>query len=497
MAGSDQPDPDELVGSTSVPTESFPVGFTIDLTTPGQPIDDRAFGTNVPAWLGPERLSADWFRSALADSGATTIRMPGGSWSSVYGWSACERRLSDGCIWEGAARPSDFAALLSASRLEGIWTVSPNETAQSAAALVAFFNGELDDHTLIGVDRNGINWGTVADWAGLRAAGGHADPVRIGMWEIGNEVYGAGQSTGGSDCAPFGWEEVWTCDGTAYVVGNELHDGYLDIRAAMLAVDPTIELGAVGVSDPSSWGNWGNEVIESIDGALDFYIVHHYAYDQPPAIAEASRAAAQWADVVDDARQGLPSGVPLAITEYNLVAFEAGDTAQAMTKVGNALYVADTLGRLVSAGVPIANQWNLVNGTTESGTDYGLLSADGSVLFPQFRAFATWAGRGRTLLEVGRVDEFDDVELYATRRDDGTLALVAVHFEDVAISVPILLVGADAAAGTARITSHVGATADSDRFADPAVSEERFESSRADIELGPWSITLIELMFDD
>ncbi|MDW3214173.1 MAG: hypothetical protein R8G01_09270 [Ilumatobacteraceae bacterium] len=478
------------------PDEASSAAFAIDLTAPGRPIDDRVFGTNVPAWLGPDTLASDWFRTALAESGATTIRMPGGSWSTVYGWSACERRLDDGCIWEGAARPSDFAALLSASGLHGIWTVSPNETAQSAAAVVSFFNGDRDDDTVIGVDRNGVDWGTVADWAGLRAEGGHTEPVRVAMWEVGNEVYGARQSTGGGDCAPFGWEEAWTCDGAEYVTGNELHDGYLDIRAEMLAVDPTIEVGAVGVREPSSWGDWGNEVLEAADGEIDFYIVHHYAYDQPPDIADASRAATQWPDVVADAREGLPDDVPLAITEYNLVAFEAGDTTQTMTKVGNALFIADTLGRLASAGVPIANQWNLANGTTESGTDYGLVSADGSVRFPQFHALATWAGRGPTLLEVDRGDQGDEVEVYATQRADGTLALIAIHFSDDVTSVPIVLEGAPAADGTMRVTAHVGENADAEQFAQAVITDDAFGSGALEVELGPWSINLIELRFD-
>ena len=73
-------------------------------------------------------------------------------------------------------------------------------------------------------------------------------------------MYGAIPSAG-PDCAEFGWEEVWTCDGTQYVEGDDAHDGYLDFRDAMRAVDPEIEVGAVGLFDGESWGNWGSEVV--------------------------------------------------------------------------------------------------------------------------------------------------------------------------------------------------------------------------------------------
>ena len=39
-----------------------------------------------------------------------------------------------------------------------------NGTAQEAAALVAFFNGDVDDSRTIGPDRNGRDWGTVGDF---------------------------------------------------------------------------------------------------------------------------------------------------------------------------------------------------------------------------------------------------------------------------------------------------------------------------------------------
>jgi hypothetical protein len=71
-----------------------------------------------------------------------------------------------------------------------MWTLSANATAQSAAAAVAFFNGDVGDDRVIGIDRQGVDWGTVGSWAALRERGGNAEPHRIALWEFGNEVYG-------------------------------------------------------------------------------------------------------------------------------------------------------------------------------------------------------------------------------------------------------------------------------------------------------------------
>ncbi len=87
---------------------------------------------------------------------------------------------------------------MQATDLPGMWTVSINESAHSAAAAVAFFNGKVDDPSVIGVDRYGKDWGTVGFWAQLRSDRGNPDPVDIHLWEVGNEVFGARPETGGA-----------------------------------------------------------------------------------------------------------------------------------------------------------------------------------------------------------------------------------------------------------------------------------------------------------
>jgi hypothetical protein len=408
--------------ATPAPVDAAAAGeIVVDVDQVVGRFDRRLLGTNVPAWLGPERLGDPAWVERTRALGAPVLRFPGGSWSSTYDWLGCENGDAATCVRTWGARPTDAAGFLRATGAEGTWTVSFNATAQEAAALVAFFNGSVDDTTVIGVDRRGRDWKTVGDWARLRADHGNPDPVRIQYWEIGNEVYGATADAQG-DCADFGWEKVWTCDGADYVHGDDEHDGFLGFRDAMLAVDPEIEVGAVGVPDPDAWGDWGNEVIGGAGDAIDFYIVHHYGFNRAPSPDEAlAEPSDSWPGIMAAVDGALASGagdeVEVAVTEYNLVPFLDADGGPLMTTALNAFYLAETIGQLASYGVDMANQWNLANGKAENGSDYGLVDAETTEPYPAYYALALWSRFEGT--ELLAADTSLPLGVYAGRTADG------------------------------------------------------------------------------
>jgi hypothetical protein len=405
--------------------------YEIDVEATGTPIDERLLGTNLPAWLGADRLTDPAFQQAALDSGVSVIRMPGGSWSNAYSWAACERDEEE-CVFADAAKPSDFARFLADTGLPGMWTVSINGTAEEAAAAVAFFNAEVGDRTRIGRDRNGVDWGTAGDWASLRSEAGLVDPVRIELWEVGNEVYGGKPSASG-DCSEFGWEDVWSCDGTEYAVGTARNDGFLAFREAMLAVDPDIEVGAVGVAPTDAWSGFGDEVLRAVGDDLDFYIVHDYGFDRSPSPEGAvARPGEEWPALLD----GLAAiEVPIAITEYNLVSFQDGDSRARMNQFVNAFYLTDTIGRLADGGVAIANQWNLMNGSPENGTDYGMLDAATGEANPSYVASLLWRRMLGDLVFVG--GDGAGLRLFATRGDDGVVNVLALNTAPTQASVEL------------------------------------------------------------
>ena len=496
--------------SSSSDSEQPAVGeITIDSDS-ARPLDRRLFGTNVPAWLGPDKLADPAFQAATTALGVTLLRFPGGSWSNGYDWLECERMMEPVCSATWPARPSDFVGLMQSTGLPAVWTASFNGTAEEAAAAVAFFNGDVDDDRVIGVDREGRDWKTVGEWARLRVAGGHPEPARIDLWEVGNEVYGAVQSAG-PDCAEFGWEDVWTCDGTQYVEGDDAHDGYLEFRDAMRTVDPEIEVGAVGLPDSESWGRWSSEVVAGAGARLDFYVIHHYGFGGEPD-ARSALAVPQntWPDLVRDATETLAGEtssrtVPIAITEYNMVAFQDADNARLMASALNLLYIADTLGQMAEQGVTIASQWNLANGKAANGTDYGMIDADTGERNPQYYALALWTRFGDELLatDIGFSTE-TELSAYAGRADDGTISVLAIN-KTGEPTTALIRIGSGAATYTARADVAAATSLDATTITfngsdDPSV--DLTEPAAADVgEVGPefdhtfapYSVTLLRL----
>ncbi|MEZ4862362.1 MAG: hypothetical protein R3C14_13685 [Caldilineaceae bacterium] len=418
---------------------------TIQINADGAaiPIDSRIFGANLPSWLNPNNLADATFRARTVATGITVLRMPGGSWGNTYGWLSCELGQNQanvqpcGSGWAAwAAKPSDFISFLEATATQGMWVVNPNGTEQEAAAVVAFFNAQTDSTTPIGVDRNGFDWQTAGHWAQLRADHGHPATVGMKLWAVGNEVYGGKPGAGGAQCQSWGWEEVWTCDGTEYVNGAGQHTGYTAFRAAMRAVDPTIAVGAVGLTPSNDYSNWGNEVVAAAGATMDFYDIHYYGFFDPPANNAAALAAPPnvWPTIMSDVRNAYQNhaggrSIPTAITEYNLFSVQDKDNQQLMTRAVDALYIADTIGQLIQQGVVIANQWDLANGRAGNGTEYGLMHVDNSwYRSPQYYVFPLWTRFGSELLPTSSsFDAATQVSVYGGRLNATTFSLLAIN----------------------------------------------------------------------
>jgi alpha-L-arabinofuranosidase len=424
----------------------------VEIDDPGQPFDRRLLGTNVPAWVNPSNMSDETFRTRITDLGPTLLRLPGGSWSNYYDWLGCETGdeqvgSAGECYWPWAAKPSDFLDLLVDTDQEAMWTVSINGTPQEAAALVAFFNGNVDDDRPIGIDRNGRDWQTVGTWARLRRDVGYPEPYPILLWEVGNEIYGAKAETAGPDCLDWGWEGVWTCDPDEYVFGNGEYEGYLAFREAMRAVDPDILVGAVGVDYPAEWWNWGERVIAGTGDQLDFYVVHNYAFWEMPATVDEILVRPQqiWPQVMTEINAAFDQHAggrraPVAVTEYNLFSFQDVDNNQWMRKAVNALFIADSLGQMAVSGVAIANQWNLANGQPANGTDYGLINVETKAPNPQYYAFQVWQRFGTMLLPLTNpFDSETTLSVYAGRSEAGTITVIAINKTDQPIEASLQL----------------------------------------------------------
>ena len=109
-------------------------------------------------------------------------------------------------------------------------------TLEEALAWVEYCNGERDTY-----------------WANTRRRHGHADPSRVRLWGLGNEMYGE-------------WQ-----------VGAMSADEYVREATrwarALKFLDPGIELVSCG---KTGWNEWDRIVIEGMAHLVDYHSIHIY-----------------------------------------------------------------------------------------------------------------------------------------------------------------------------------------------------------------------------
>jgi alpha-L-arabinofuranosidase len=268
--------------------------------------------------------------------------------------------------------------------------VSLSQKIKRAAAWVAFVNGSPDDGRELGKDEEGHNWHTVGYWAQKRAALGHPAPYRVKYWEIGNEMYDKNNEGG-------------------FVTAQRYGEDFKAFAGAMRGVDPTLKLGAVGLSDPRGHGDadftdlWNPTVVQIAGQSMDFLVLHAYYPAAGPKPAP-YRSQAWYAAVMAGATQALgdirevrkviqenaPPGknISIALTEYGIWPAEAKDPRD-WSNLARALFDADFLMDLLKEGpglgVNLATDWIMYGSTPSAAIHYNWTSGT-RTLRPQYYA---------------------------------------------------------------------------------------------------------------
>jgi alpha-N-arabinofuranosidase len=203
----------------------------------------------MPADAAAGGVRADVFAAVKALSPAF-IRWPGGNVAQDYHWQwgvgpRDERPTWTNLSWKNEPEPSDFGtdefiAFARGVGAEPSITVNVEgreATAEEAAAWVEYCNGPA-----------------LSRYGAMRARNGHPEPYGVKYWEIGNEIWGD-WVRGHSDAA------TYARNLTRYV-------------AAMRAVDPSIQVIAVGHNDMA----WNRTVLQQTpaETRLDYLSIHHY-----------------------------------------------------------------------------------------------------------------------------------------------------------------------------------------------------------------------------
>ena len=304
----------EVAKVSDEPVSVANVKVSIDASKMRNIVGFRAFG--ISASVHDANLVNPQVVSLLNAAAINTLRYPGGAYADTYHWSNYKPTMWQG---EKAAKNGDyeannnfgnFARLLDyvkngtailtvnyGSNLAGTGGGEPAE----AAAWVAYCNGDPSSEGVIGKDSVGYDWKTVGYWAGLRASMplsdddgynslriGHAKPLAIKYWEIGNEVYGNGyfaeDGNGGSTedlHAPYavnGKDSDKIRHGNAALSPGAYGMGVAVFAKAMKAVDPGIKIGIVlfNPADEKKAAKWNPAVMAECGKAIDFVDLHWY-----------------------------------------------------------------------------------------------------------------------------------------------------------------------------------------------------------------------------
>ena len=176
------------------------------------------------------------------------LRWPGGNVAQDYHWqwgigSRDRRPVWINKSWSNAPEPNDFGtdeylALCRRLKIEPSITVNvggAGATPEEAAAWVEYVNGPAS-----------------SKYGAMRAANGHPAPYGVKQWELGNEIFG-------------NWVR-------GHVTAEQYAQEAVRYAKAMRAVDPGIELTAVGEGDA-----WNAPVLRIAGPEIQYLAIHSYA----------------------------------------------------------------------------------------------------------------------------------------------------------------------------------------------------------------------------
>jgi hypothetical protein len=337
------------------------------------PISPYIFGTNY----GPMHAILPDMLPYAMNAGITALRWPGGAWGDVVDIQTFQiDTFIEFCNQMGAL-PTISVRLLGG-------------TPETAANLVRYTNIEK-------------KYGVV-------------------YWSIGNEPTLYAENTGETyDTVRFNQE--WRA-----------------IAEAMKAVDPTIqlmgpELHQWGTSlattlKDSSGRDWMTEFLKTNGDLVDVVTVHRYPLwksgGQSVTIQELRQNTNEWPALVIYLRSLIQEitgrDIPIAFTEVNSDPRSVIAGKATPDSFYNAIWYADVLGHLIQQQVFMVNQWVI------SQRESGLSLISGTEIRPTYYTFLMYKNFGSELIYAS--SGMSDLNVYAAKREDGTLTVMIVNLAD-------------------------------------------------------------------
>ncbi len=412
------------------------------------------------------------------------IRWPGGNVAQDYHWQwgIGPRDLRPVWInkaWSNAPEPDDlgtdeYLALCGRLHIEPSITVNVNgagATPEEAAHWVEYVNGAA-----------------TTTFGAMRARNGHPAPYGVEQWELGNEIFG-------------GWVR-------GHVTAQQYAEEAVRYARAMRAVDPSIQLIAVGEGIFPHSDEWNSAVLKTAGPEIQYLAVHDYtsldknskAPDPRNAMmARAGAFEANYRHMGDLIQQNAPGrGIKLIVNEWNL--FYGSNVIQSME---GAVYASRMMngferdGDVVDANSisDLLNGW--VGGIIQASRD----RVYGTPEFYAVKMYGDHLGTDRlhTELESPELQPgLKAIDAVATRSPDGSKIFVKLSNADRthAIRTAVVLNGFPHAHGAELTLLHAADPMSRNTFAKP---DRVVPSSRAlhcsgascQVELPPDSVAVL------
>lgn len=385
-------------------------------------IDPRFFGANTLFMVDDDRALADGkIAQHLRALPCRLLRFPGGDVADNYHWRT--HTLDDPKWWPKKAGPTttdtdEFMAFCRQVGAEPIFVVN------------------LESCLLRGDVEAGAR--EAAEWVRYcNVEKGYA----VRLWEIGNETHL--YTPGKHKRLP--------------VTARQYGEAFRRFATAMKAVDPTIQVGAVGqlnlerlagLGGRRDEGPWWSVLVKVIGDQLDFVVVHEY---WSASFGERTDRAGTVRGFRAFLQEQYPKRhIPIALTEWNLSAKTRGSEAE------RALLLAERIGDYLQGGIDWANFWPLrISGKEWAGR--GLLSPTTREPEVAYQVLHLFASRlGTRLLDV----ECSHRRVYPLASADATgrVSLFLAHLDGKREAIPVTLTvpGSQEASATAWVAKDAG-----------------------------------------
>src|SRR5215213_343590 len=375
--------------ATLAPTKvPFPTSTPIPTPVPGKlfvdpnislgPISPLIYGSNYGPWLV---VSLD-MTPAVQDLGLTILRFPAGEWG--------DRNDVKGYYLDAFM---DFANKAGATLMFSVRMLDGNP--DQAAAFVQYAKDMK---------------------------------YNIQYWSIGNE--------------PTLYNAVMETRGETYDI-DRFNTEWRTFAEAMKAVDPTIKLVGPEINQfsfdttPGATTNFGErdemwltEFLKVNGDLVDVVSFHRYPFpvtnqSGPPTFDEWRANTQEWDKIIIHAREVIHQYAgrdsPIAVTEFNSMYGTPVGGETTPDSHYNAIWMADVLGRMIKNGVFMANEWALA---TKGGSGGSGLVGQYEAL-PAYYTYQMYKKFGNELI-YSSSDEAD-LSIYAARREDGALTVMAIN----------------------------------------------------------------------